>query len=160
MSSSPPQTQVPSSQDLGPLPPPHHTTGYHSEQVSVDPDVIFSPDEKLDTLSLLKEFDRVFDPVISGYNGAACPIEGVVNIGPVQPPQRKDRTPQYARGQLEQLQTKFEELGQTGVFQRPEDLTVVPEYLNTSFLVKKRVVAFAWLPPSPMLADTVNPNPS
>ena len=41
MSSSPPQTQVPSSQDLGPLPPPHHTTGYHSEQVSVDPDVIF-----------------------------------------------------------------------------------------------------------------------
>jgi hypothetical protein len=36
MSSSPPQTQVPSSQDLGP--PPLHTPGYHSEQVSVDSD--------------------------------------------------------------------------------------------------------------------------
>jgi hypothetical protein len=65
MSSSPPRTQVPSSQDLGPLP--LHTPGYHSEQVSVDPDGIFSPDEKLNTLSLLKEFDRVFDPVIPGY---------------------------------------------------------------------------------------------
>jgi hypothetical protein len=108
----------------------------------------------------LKEFDRVFDPVISWYNGAACPSEGVVNIGPVQTPQRKGRTPQYARGQLEQLQTKFEELGQTGVFQRPEDLNVVAEYLNPSSPVKKRVVAFAWLPPSPMLADTVDPNPS
>ncbi|CAB4005775.1 Hypothetical predicted protein [Paramuricea clavata] len=65
MSSSPPQTQVPSSQDLGP--PPLHTPRYHSEQVSVDSDGIFSPDEKLKTLSLLKEFDRVFDPVIPGY---------------------------------------------------------------------------------------------
>jgi hypothetical protein len=39
--------QVPSSQDLGP--PPLHTPGYHSEQVSVDPDGIVSPDEKLST---------------------------------------------------------------------------------------------------------------
>ena len=46
--------------------------------------------------------------------------------------------PQYARGQLEQLQTKFDELEQTGVFQRPEDLNVVAEYLNPSFLVKKK----------------------
>jgi hypothetical protein len=80
-------------------------------------------------------------------------------MGPVQPPQRKGRMPQYARGQLEQLQTKFDELEQTGVLQHPEDLNVVAEYLNPSFLVKKRVVAFAWLPPSPMLADTVNPSP-
>ena len=47
MSSSPPQTQVPSSQDLGP--PPLHTPGYHSEQIFVD------PDEKLNTLSLSLE---------------------------------------------------------------------------------------------------------
>ena len=91
MSSSPPQTQVPSSQDLGP--PPLHTPGYHSEQVSIDPDGIFSPDENLNTLSLLKEFDRVFDPVIPVYNGAADTIEGVVNMGPVKPPQRKGRMP-------------------------------------------------------------------
>ena len=131
---------MPSSPDLGP--PPLHTPGYHSEQVSVDPDGIFSPDEKRNTLSLLKEFDRVFDPVIPGYNGAAGPIKGVVNMGPVQPPQRKGRMPQYARGQLEQLQTKFDELEQTGVFQRPEDLNVVAEYLNPSFLVKKKSGGF------------------
>ncbi|CAB4012996.1 Hypothetical predicted protein [Paramuricea clavata] len=101
-SSSPPQTQVPSSPDLGPPPLPLllHTPGYHSEQVSVDPDGIFSPDEKRDTLSLLKEFDRVFDPVIPGYNGAAGPIEGVVNMGSVQlppPPAKRSYAPVCSR---------------------------------------------------------------
>jgi hypothetical protein len=40
------------------------------------------------------------------------------------------------------LQTKFDELEQTGVFQRPEDLNVVAEYLNPSFLVKKKSGGF------------------
>jgi hypothetical protein len=42
---------------------------------------------------LVKEYDDVFDRNISGYNGAAGPFEAVVNMGPVQPPQRKGRTP-------------------------------------------------------------------
>ena len=63
-------------------------------------------------------------------------------MGPVQPPQRKGRMPQYARDQLEQLQTKFDELEAMGVFQRPEDLNIVAEYLNPSFLVKKRSGVF------------------
>ena len=37
-------------------------------------------------VSLLKEFQLVFDSRIPGYNGAAGPIEGVVNMGPVEPP--------------------------------------------------------------------------
>jgi hypothetical protein len=81
---------------------------------------------------------KEFDPVIP----VAGPIEGVVNMGPIQPPQRKGRMPQNARGQLEQLQTNFDELEQTGVFQRPEDLNVVAEYLNPSFLVKKKSGGF------------------
>jgi hypothetical protein len=108
----------------------------------LDPDGILSPDAKVNFLALLKEFDRVFDPTITGYNGAAGPIKGVVNMGPVQPPQRKGRMPQYARDQLEQLQTKFDELEAMGVFQRPEDLNIVAEYLNPSFLVKKRSGGF------------------
>ena len=60
------------------------------------------------------------------------PLEGVVNMGPVRPPQRKGRMPQYARDKLEQLQTKFDELEAIGVFQRPEDLGIVADYLNPS----------------------------
>ena len=66
-------------------------------------------------------------------------------MGPVQPPQRKGRMPQYARNKLEQLQTKFDELEAIGVFKPAEDQGVVAEYLNPSFLVKKNeVVDSAW----------------
>jgi hypothetical protein len=37
-------------------------------------------------------------------------------MGPVQPPQRKGRMPQYARSQLGRLQTKFDELEQTALW--------------------------------------------
>ena len=67
------------------------------------------------------------------------PSVGVVNMVSVQPPQRKDSMLQYARDKLEQLQTKFDELEAIGVFQRPEDLGIVAEYLNPSFLVTKRL---------------------
>ena len=108
------------------------------ESVHVDPDGLLSPSERDAFVSLLKEFQLVFDSRIPGYNGAAGPIEGVVNMGPVEPPQRKGRVPQYSRDQLDLLQTKFDELESQGVFRRPEDLKVVVEYLNPSFLVKKK----------------------
>jgi hypothetical protein len=59
-------------------------------------------------------------------------------MGPVQPPQRKGRLPQYARYTLVELQDKVDiSLEALGVFKRPEDLGVTVEYLNPSFLVKK-----------------------
>ena len=58
-------------------------------------------------------------------------------MGPVEPPQRKGRLPQYARDKLVELQEKFDHLEQRGVFQRPEDVGITVEYLNPSFLVKK-----------------------
>ena len=58
-------------------------------------------------------------------------------MGPVEPPQRKGRLPQYARHQLLELQQKFDELEALGVFKRPEDINIPVEYLNPSFLVKK-----------------------
>ena len=50
-------------------------------------------------------------------------------MGPVEPPQRKGRLPQYARDKLVELQEKFDHLEQLGVFQRHEDvgITVEPE---------------------------------
>ena len=60
-----------------------------------------------------------------------------MNMGPVQPPQRKGRMPQYSKDKLVELQNKFDELEYKEVFRRPEDLEVSVEYINPSFLVKK-----------------------
>ena len=108
-----------------------------SSAVSIDSDKLLSDETRLQFQELLQTYDSVFDPDITGYNGAAGPIQATVNIGPVQPPQRKGRVPQYSRNQLIELQAKFDELEQAQVFRRPEDLGITVEYLNPSFLVKK-----------------------
>ena len=58
-------------------------------------------------------------------------------MGPVQPPQRKGRVPQYSRDKLVELQLKFDELEKHGVFVHPEEAGINVEYLNPSFLIKK-----------------------
>ena len=105
--------------------------------VVVDPDGCLDQDTRDKFKALNLEFDDVFNPSISKYNGASGKIEAVVNIGPTLPPQRKGRLPQYNRNTLEELQDKFDELEAAGVFAKPEQVNVHVEYLNTSFLVKK-----------------------
>ena len=97
-----------------------------SPRVVVDPDGCLDQDTRDKFIALNLEFDDVFNPSISKYNGASGKIEAVVNIGPTLPPQRKGRLPQYNRNTLEELQDKFD-----------EQVNVHVEYLNTSFLVKK-----------------------
>ena len=80
----------------------------------------------------------MFDPNYAGYNGHVGPFEAVINMGPIQPAQRKGHLPQYARNQLVELQAKFDELETTGVFVRPEYVPVNVEYLIPSFLIKKK----------------------
>ena len=46
-----------------------------------------------------------------GYNGIVGSLNAVANMGPMQPPQRKGRLPQYARDKLVELQLKFDEIG-------------------------------------------------
>ena len=75
--------------------------------------------------------------IFSGYNSYAGQFEAVVNMSPVQPPQRKGRLPQYSKDKLQEQQQKFDELEEKGVFARPEDTGITVEYLNPSFLVKK-----------------------
>ena len=105
--------------------------------MSLDPDNLFTPDMRTKFSALLEEYHSVFDPNFPGYNGAAGPFTAKVNMGPVEPPQRKGRLPQYARDKLVELQQKFDELETIGVFKRPEDIGISVEYLNPSFLVKK-----------------------
>lgn len=108
-----------------------------SSCVSIDPDVTMSEENQAMFKSLVEKYDNVFSPNIDGYNGAVGKFESVINMGPVQPPQRKGRIPQYNKNKLVELQQKFDELESQGVFSRPEDIGVTAEYINPSFLVKK-----------------------
>ena len=71
---------------------------------------------------MLRKYDSVFNPCFSGYNGASGPLDAKVNIGPIQPPQRKGRVPQYSKDKLVTLQEKFDELESIGVFARPDEI--------------------------------------
>ncbi len=112
-------------------------TSLHSASVQVDPDNVMTPSIKSKFLDLLQHHDDVFNPKFEGYNGNAGPFKAVVNMGPVQPPQRKGRVPQYSKNRLVELQEKFDMLESLGVFKRPEDVGVQVEYMNPSFLVNK-----------------------
>ena len=138
----------------------------HNSNVRLDPGNSLTQDIRAKFQELHDEYDEVFDPQIKGYNGAAGPFEAQVNMGPVEPPQRKGRLPQYARNRLVELQEKFDHLEDLGVFKRPEDVGVSVEYLNPSFLVKKQsggsrlVTAFAdvgrYSKPQPSLMPDVD----
>ena len=60
--------------------------------MSLDPDNLLLDHSCLKFQQLLQEYDCIFDPKITGYNGAAGPIQATVNICPVQPPQCKGNT--------------------------------------------------------------------
>ena len=109
----------------------------YSKGVALDPDNLLPPVITTKFRNLLAQYDSVFDPAITGYNGAFGPLQAKVDMGPVEPPQRKGRLPLYARDKLVELQQKFDELENLGVFRRPEDIDLSVEYLNPSFLVKK-----------------------
>ena len=61
--------------------------------MSIAPNNILPEDLRVKFRQLLKTYDRIFDLDKTGYNGAAGPILASMNIGPVQPPQRKGRVP-------------------------------------------------------------------
>ena len=109
----------------------------YSSRVSLDPHKSLPTEMRERFRALNLEYDDVFNPSISKYNGASGNIEATVNMGPTQPPQRKGRVPHYNHDRLVELQNKFDELEAAGVFARPEQVNVSVEYLNLSFLVQK-----------------------
>lgn len=117
--------------------PPKKSSDY-STNVVLNQDKVLSPNNEKPFKHLIKEYDEVFNPNISTYNGkrGACFVE--INIGKSQPPQKKGRLPPfYGRGNLEELQMKIDELEQKGVFSRPQDIGITVENTNPSFLVAK-----------------------
>ena len=105
--------------------------------ITIDENHQLPEDIRSKFFNLHREFHAVFNPSFKGYNGAFGPITATVNMGTVEPPQRKGRVPQYSHNKLNELQQMFDEFEKLGVFSKPEDLNIVAEYLNPSFLVKK-----------------------
>jgi hypothetical protein len=119
-------------------PPPTTTPSRpFSRDISIDPDNCLSPNMRNKFKELHSEFDDVFNPAVSKYNGASSKLEAIVNMGSTLPPQRKGRLPHYNRDMLVELQGKFDELESMGVFATPEQVNVPVEYLILSFLVRK-----------------------
>ena len=58
-------------------------------------------------------------------------------MGSVKPPQRKGRLPYYNNDKLDLLQQKMDEMEDLNVLKKPEEVGVIVEYLNTTFLVRK-----------------------
>ena len=110
----------------------HHTSNVDS--ISVDPDKQLPLHARTMLKSCTEKYEDVFRSDIPGYNG---PCEAIVNMGPNKTPQRKGRMPLYPCQQLEELQSKFDELEAQGVFSRPQEIGINVEYVNPSFLVHK-----------------------
>ena len=109
----------------------------YAANITVDPDHLLDSASRDRFIKLHDRYDNVFNPAIGKYNGKSGKIEATVNMGPVLPPQRKGRLPQYNRDKLQLLQEHFDTLEASGVFAKPEQVNTVVEYLNPSFLVKK-----------------------
>ena len=148
-------------------PKPKHPPIRDACRIQLNPDGILDADVCRRFGEIHQRMESVFSPEYSTYNHKFGRFEAVVNMGPVKPPQRKGRVPQYSRDKLVQLQLQFDELEALGVLAKPEAIGVVVEYLNPSFLVKKPtssdfrfVTAFAevgkYCKPQPSLMPNVD----
>ncbi|ESO90481.1 hypothetical protein LOTGIDRAFT_164058 [Lottia gigantea] len=95
---------------------------------------------------LLKQYEQVFSPSPTGYNGAFGPFTAKVNKGPVLPPQRKGRIPQYSKDKLDDLQTKFDELEALGIFRKPEILDLSKIYYPAQLNYHSKIVHYGVRP--------------
>lgn len=106
--------------------------------VVIDPDKVLSQQQREQFKRLHERYKEVFDDRSLGlYNGASGPLEVKINMGPTLPPQRKGRMPLYNRSLKEEYQQVCDKLEGT-VLLKPEEVGVTCEYLNPSFLIKKK----------------------
>ena len=69
-------------------------------KVAIDPDNILQANERRIFEEINHEFSEVFLTQGKVYNGHSGPINAVVNMGPVQPPQHKGKLPLYGRRKI------------------------------------------------------------
>ena len=134
--------------------------GLYSSSVVLNPDRILGNSIETSFKDLLKEYDEVFNPTISLYNGHSGPCSVNINMGNNQPPPRRGRLPSYSKGNMDELQLKFDELVSKGVFARPQEMGIQIEYISPSFLVRKPSSGFRLVTDFTSLAPYIKVMPS
>ena len=130
------------------------------QNISLDPQNITPAPFKKKLYDICQTFTSVFETNFSGYNGHSGHVTASVNMGPVQPPQRKGRLPFYNSDKLDLLQQKADELENLNVLKKPEEVGVVVEYLNTSFLVRKPRGGYRFITDFAEVGRYAKPQPS
>ena len=132
----------------------------YSMAVKVNPDKVLSPSTEVLFKDTLSEYDSIFNPKISRYNGHSGPCSVEVNMGSYKPPQQKGRIPLYSKHNLDELQKKFDDLEMKGVFVKPQNLGIKVEYVSPSFLVKKQSGDFRLVTDFKSISPFMKPAPS
>ena len=87
--------------------------------------------------ALSRWFKGVFKTDLKGYNGNAENFHPVINMGPVQPPQRPNVKEAYLNMPKADWTKYNRSLMSWSVFARPEDFGITVEYFNPFFIIKK-----------------------
>ena len=109
-----------------------------TQDVKLNPDKLLGKEDESSFQRMLTMYNKVFDPLVGRYNGKSGNCQVEVNMGVNLPVQRKGRVPFYGKGDLTELQDKFDHLVEQGIMSRPQDIGVSVENINPSFLVKKQ----------------------
>ena len=81
----------------------------------MNPDNLLSPTCQDKFIDINKAYDNVFNPKVPLYNGHSGKIQGIVNMGPTLPPQRKGHLPHYNPERLHEPQQKCDDLEAMGI---------------------------------------------
>ena len=127
----------------------------------MDSSGILTTEQRVKFTSLHRQYDSVFDTATTGlYNGSSGHFTAKVNMGRTLPPQREGRLPFYLHADKVLLQEKCDELVRQNILARPEDLGIVAEYVNTSFLVRKPNGGYRLVTAFGEVAQYCKPQPS
>ena len=129
-------------------------------EVSVDPENVLSAEEKDLFHKVNQKYHEVFSSDLGAYNGHSGKFKHKINMSSSLPPQRKGRVPSYNRSNLEELQSKFDELYKQGVFVRPEEVGITAEYVSPSFLVSKKSGGYRLVTVFSELGQYAKPQPA
>lgn len=133
---------------------------FFSDSVRVDPSNQLSEEMKIKFQSVNRKYDDTFNPKIGCYNGASGHFEARVHMGKTEPPQRKGRMPKYSHGDKNILQDKMDNLEDQNVLSTAEKVDIDIEYLNLSFLMRKKDGGARYVTSFGEVAEYAKPQPS
>ena len=93
----------------------------HTDEITVDPSNLLSPDMKQKFVDACQKFKKVFASDLPKYNGAFGKVEAVIHMpGALPPSTRLKEVPWYPKTLLAEMQVKFDELEAKGAVKKPQ----------------------------------------